>query len=72
VCAFHEGLVAGIANVASGEQVAVHLRPFVAPGLCRIELSRFTKVSDKPAGRGAKPPRSSGPFEAESDSTGSP
>ena len=39
VCAFHEGLVRGLAEVASGEGVGVRLLPFVAPGLCRVELS---------------------------------
>jgi predicted ArsR family transcriptional regulator len=39
VCAFHEGLVRGIAEVASGENVGVRLRPFIAPGVCRIEIS---------------------------------
>ena len=43
VCAFHEGLVRGMAEVASGEDVAVRVVPFSAPGLCRVELS------DKPA-----------------------
>jgi predicted ArsR family transcriptional regulator len=39
ICAFHEGLVRGLAEVASGEQVGVRLLPFVAPGLCRVELT---------------------------------
>jgi predicted ArsR family transcriptional regulator len=39
VCAFHEGLIRGLAEVASGEDVGVRLLPFVAPGLCRVELS---------------------------------
>jgi hypothetical protein len=39
VCAFHEGLVRGVAEVTSGEEIAVRLSPFVAPGLCRIDLS---------------------------------
>jgi predicted ArsR family transcriptional regulator len=39
VCAFHKGLVRGLAEVASGEEVAVRLLPFVAPSLCRVELS---------------------------------
>lgn len=39
VCAFHKGLIRGLAEVASGEQVGVRLRPFVAPGVCRVELS---------------------------------
>jgi hypothetical protein len=39
VCAFHEGLSRGVAEVASGENVGVRLLPFVAPGLCRVEIS---------------------------------
>jgi predicted ArsR family transcriptional regulator len=39
VCAFHEGLVRGVAEVASGEKIGVRLMPFIAPGLCRVELS---------------------------------
>ena len=39
VCAFHEGLIRGVAEVASGENVGVRLLPFVAPGLCRVEMS---------------------------------
>lgn len=39
VCAFHEGLVRGLAEAASGQEVAVRLRPFVAPGVCRVEIS---------------------------------
>jgi predicted ArsR family transcriptional regulator len=39
VCAFHEGLVRGIAEIASGENPGVRLLPFIAPGLCRIEIS---------------------------------
>lgn len=38
VCAFHEGLVRGVAEVASASDVAVRLVPFVAPDVCRIEL----------------------------------
>jgi predicted ArsR family transcriptional regulator len=38
VCAFHEGLVRGVAEVASQSAVAVRLVPFVAPDVCRIEL----------------------------------
>ncbi len=38
VCAFHEGLVRGIAEVASGSAIAVRLVPFVADDRCRIEL----------------------------------
>ncbi|MGH9035524.1 MAG: hypothetical protein ACRD0O_07140, partial [Acidimicrobiia bacterium] len=39
-CAFHEGIVRGLAEVASDNDVAVRVLPFVAPGLCRVELSR--------------------------------
>lgn len=38
VCAFHEGIVRGVAEMASGEEVAVRVLPFSAPGLCRVEL----------------------------------
>ena len=38
VCAFHEGIVRGVAEMASGEDVAVRVVPFNAPGLCRVEL----------------------------------
>ena len=40
VCAFHKGLVRGLAEATSGEDVGVRLLPFVAPGRCRIELCR--------------------------------
>ncbi|MGH9039811.1 MAG: helix-turn-helix transcriptional regulator [Acidimicrobiia bacterium] len=47
VCAFHEGIVRGVAEVASGDvEVGVRVQPFVAPGLCRVELS-----SEKPKSR---------------------
>lgn len=39
VCAFHEGLVRGLAEAGSGGEVGVRLQPFVAPGICRVELS---------------------------------
>ena len=39
VCAFHEGLVRGIAEVASGKDVAVRVLPYLRPGVCRVELS---------------------------------
>jgi predicted ArsR family transcriptional regulator len=39
VCGFHEGLIRGLAERASGDDVAVRLRPFIDPGLCRVELS---------------------------------
>ncbi|MDQ3943835.1 MAG: ArsR family transcriptional regulator [Actinomycetota bacterium] len=38
VCAFHEGIVRGVAEMASGDDVAVRVLPFTAPGLCRVEL----------------------------------
>ena len=38
VCAFHEGIVRGVAEMASGEDVAVRVTPFTAPGVCRVEL----------------------------------
>lgn len=38
VCAFHAGLVRGLAEVASGEHLSVRLRPFVGPDRCRVEL----------------------------------
>jgi predicted ArsR family transcriptional regulator len=38
VCAFHAGLVRGLAEVASGEDLDVRLRPFVGPDRCRVEL----------------------------------
>ena len=39
VCAFHEGLVRGMAEAASGGEVAVRVKPFAAPGVCRVEIS---------------------------------
>jgi predicted ArsR family transcriptional regulator len=39
VCSFHAGLIRGLAETASGQEIAVSLRPFIAPGLCRVELS---------------------------------
>ena len=55
VCAFHEGLVRGVAEVASGDDVAVRVVPFSAPGLCRVELG--PKPAPKTGGgtRRAKP-----------------
>ena len=38
-CAFHEGLVRGMAEAASGGEVSVQLKPFVAPGVCRVDLT---------------------------------
>jgi predicted ArsR family transcriptional regulator len=39
VCGFHQGLIRGLAETASGHEVEVKLQPFIAPGLCRVELS---------------------------------
>jgi predicted ArsR family transcriptional regulator len=39
VCALHEGLVRGLAEVASGGEVGARVLPFVALGVCRVELS---------------------------------
>lgn len=42
VCAFHRGLVRGLAEAASGQEVGVQLVPFVTPDRCRVELSFST------------------------------
>jgi predicted ArsR family transcriptional regulator len=55
VCAFHEGLVRGLAEVASGEEVGVRLRPFVAPGICRIELAFRKPAAARGRGTKARP-----------------
>jgi len=39
VCAFHEGLVRGIAESTSDEPLRIRVQPFVDPVRCRIELS---------------------------------
>jgi predicted ArsR family transcriptional regulator len=39
VCAFHQGLVQGLAESMSGQPVGVELLPFVAPGRCRVQLT---------------------------------
>jgi predicted ArsR family transcriptional regulator len=49
VCAFHAGLVRGVAEVASGAEIAVRLSPFVAPGLCRFELFPTDECWREPA-----------------------
>lgn len=54
VCAFHEGLVRGMAEVASGETVRVRVTPFVAPGVCRVELSEHATPAPAPARRRAR------------------
>jgi predicted ArsR family transcriptional regulator len=52
VCSFHEGLIRGLAEVTSGQEVGVRLLPFIAPGLCRVELSPEKAVT--PGRREAK------------------
>ena len=39
VCSFHEGLIRGLAETASGQEVQVRLQPFIGPGLCRVQIS---------------------------------
>ena len=51
VCAFHEGLAKGLAEVASGGEVGVRVVPFVSPECCRVEL--FPQKAETP-GRGGK------------------
>jgi predicted ArsR family transcriptional regulator len=59
VCAFHEGIVRGLAEVASGDDVAVRVVPFSGPGLCRVELS---SKSAKPGAKSEKaPPKGAAP-----------
>ena len=43
VCASHQGLLRGLAEGTSGQDVGVRLVPFIAPELCRVELS-FSKA----------------------------
>jgi predicted ArsR family transcriptional regulator len=53
VCGFHEGLIRGLAETASGQEVGVRLLPFIAPGICRVELSAPKKAATA-GGRRAK------------------
>jgi predicted ArsR family transcriptional regulator len=48
VCAFHKGLIRGLAEVSSGEKVGVRLMPFVSPGICRVELAFRGKGAPRP------------------------
>lgn len=48
VCAFHKGLIRGLAEVSSGEKVGVRLMPFVSPGVCRVELAFRGKGAPRP------------------------
>ena len=51
VCAFHAGIVRGVAEMASGDDVAVRVVPFSAPGLCRVELCAKSATPAKRARR---------------------
>jgi predicted ArsR family transcriptional regulator len=57
VCGFHQGLIRGLAETASGQEVAVQLQPFIAPGVCRVELSppKTRRKAATPQGRKASP-----------------
>lgn len=55
VCGFHEGLIRGLAETASGQEVRVLLQPFIAPGVCRVEIS-----PSKTRRRAATPPARKG------------
>jgi predicted ArsR family transcriptional regulator len=57
VCAFHEGLVRGVAEVTSGETVKVRLQPFVDPGRCRVDLNIGGSPDEHPVA--SRPPRKS-------------
>lgn len=57
VCAFHEGLVRGVAEVASGDDVGVRVVPFSAPGLCRVELMNPTSATTTRAGQRRRTPK---------------
>jgi predicted ArsR family transcriptional regulator len=74
VCAFHEGIVRGVAEIASGEDVAARVVPFTGPGLCRVELGpkpakttrggrRKTSVTRTTGAKGEEeaPPQSAAP-----------
>jgi predicted ArsR family transcriptional regulator len=53
VCAFHEGLVRGLAEVTSEGKVGVRVLPFVAPGICRVELCSQNEPTPEPSEGGA-------------------
>jgi predicted ArsR family transcriptional regulator len=55
VCAFHKGLIRGLAEVSSGEKVGVRLLPFISPGVCRVELAFRGVRAPKPTEGGARP-----------------
>ncbi len=58
VCAFHEGLIRGVAE-ASGGDVGVRVLPFVEPGVCRVELRSNATRAKNPAA--VKTPRTRTP-----------
>lgn len=64
VCAFHEGLVRGLAETASGGKVDVRVRPFVAPGICRVELCSQDGSGSRPVEKAAAPERRKRPTKA--------
>ena len=39
VCAFHKGLVQGLAETVSGQDVGVRVQPFISPDRCQVQLS---------------------------------
>ncbi|MGH9035428.1 MAG: helix-turn-helix transcriptional regulator [Acidimicrobiia bacterium] len=64
VCAFHEGLVRGLAEVASGGNVGVRVLPFIEPGVCRVELCSQDRA---PA---PDPPEAGAPVKRKAPTTG--
>ncbi|MGH9037154.1 MAG: helix-turn-helix transcriptional regulator [Acidimicrobiia bacterium] len=48
VCAFHEGLVRGVAEVASRSEITARLVPFVATDVCRIVLCPTGELPEIP------------------------
>jgi predicted ArsR family transcriptional regulator len=57
VCGFHEGLIRGLAETASGQEVDVRLLPFIAPGLCRVELAPAKQAARSTRRRGKAEPK---------------
>jgi predicted ArsR family transcriptional regulator len=60
VCAFHAGLVRGLAEGASGEEVGVRLHALVAEDRCRVELC-FRRRSGDSAAETTTPTEGSAP-----------
>jgi predicted ArsR family transcriptional regulator len=61
VCGFHQGLIQGLAETASGQEVGVRLRPFTSPGVCRVELSSPETPPTAPGGKDLGKKRSRAP-----------